>query len=99
MKLSDSKVRNLKPKERQYKVFDSHGLFLIVSPKGGKWWRYRVRQAGKEKTLSLGTYDPSNVLKHVSLADARLARDEMAQSLKDGKGAKPKKLADQTTFK
>jgi integrase len=99
MKLSDSKVRNLKAKSRQYKVYDSHGLFLIVSPKGGKWWRYRFKQNGKEKTLSLGIYDPGNVRKHVSLAEARTARDEMAQRLKDGRSLRTKNDTDQATFK
>jgi integrase len=99
MRLSDSKVRNLKPDTRQYKKYDSHGLFLIVSPNGGKWWRYRFKQKGKENTQSLGIYDPSNVLKHVSLADARKARDEMAQRVKDGKSPKPQKDTDQSTFK
>lgn len=99
MKLSDSKVRNLKPKERQYKVYDSYGLFIIVSPKGGKWWRYRFKKDGKEQNLSLGIYDPANVLRHVSLAEARTARDEMAQRLKDGKGAAPRKDANLATFK
>ena len=99
MQLSDSKVRNLKPKSSRYKVFDSHGLFMIVSPKGGKWWRYRFKQHGKEKTLSLGIYDPSNIRKHISLAEARAARDEMALRLKAGKNPNPRQDSDHSTFK
>jgi integrase len=97
--LTDSKVRHFKPQARQYKRYDKHGLYLIVTPKGGKWWRYRYKQGGKENTLSLEIYAPSNVLKHVSLADARNARDEMAKRLKDGKSPKSSKTTDHATFK
>jgi integrase len=99
MKLSDSKVRSLKPRSGRYKAFDTHGLYLIVAPNGGKWWRYRFKVDCKEQNRSLGIYDPSNVLKHVSLADARIARDEMAQRLRDGKSPASKKGTDHSTFK
>jgi len=56
MPLSDALVRNAKPRERRYKLFDETGLFLIVTPQGGKWWRVRYRWEGREQTLSLGTY-------------------------------------------
>jgi hypothetical protein len=65
MPLTDTTIRQAKPKEKPYKLSDSGGLFLIVQPGGGKWWRYKYRYAGKEKTLALGTYPD------VSLADAR----------------------------
>ncbi len=42
--------------EKPLKLFDAGGLFLLVSPKGGKWWRFKYRFDGKEKLLSLGTY-------------------------------------------
>ena len=64
-KLSDTKVRNTKPRAKRFKMFDSDGLFLVVTPQGGRWWRQRYRWAGKEKLLSLGTYP------EVSLAQAR----------------------------
>ena len=64
-KLSDTKVRNAKPRAKRFKMFDSDGLFLVVTPQGGRWWRQRYRWAGKEKLLSLGTYP------EVSLAQAR----------------------------
>jgi len=38
------------------KIGDSGGLFLLVTPTGGKWWRFKFRYGGKEKQLSLGTY-------------------------------------------
>jgi integrase len=56
MPLTDVKIRNAKPKERQYKIFDGDGLYLLVHPKGGKYWRLKYRVGGKEKSLSFGTY-------------------------------------------
>jgi integrase len=68
MPLSDAKVRNAKPREKQYKLFDGDGLFLLVTPNGKKGWRFKYRFAGKEKLISFGTYP------EVSLGDAREKR-------------------------
>jgi len=68
--LTDQKVKALKPKEKQYKVSDEKGLYLLVKPNAGKYWRLKYRFAGKEKNLALGVYPD------VSLKQARLARDE-----------------------
>ena len=56
MPLSDPQIRNAKPKDKPYRLFDSKGLYLEVAPSGGKWWRFKYRFAGKEKRLSLGVY-------------------------------------------
>jgi hypothetical protein len=64
-KVSDTKIRAAKPKEKPYKLFDAEGLFLIVHPNGGRWWRRRYYLAGKEQFLSLGTYP------EITLAEAR----------------------------
>jgi len=76
MPLIDTAVRNAKPGVKPAKLFDGRGLFLIVTPTGGKWWRFRYSFDGKEKLLALGTYPD------VSLASARKRRDE-APSLAD----------------
>jgi len=55
MPLSDVKIRNLKPKNKNYKLADGGGLFLLVKPVG-KYWRYSYRFHGKQKTLALGVY-------------------------------------------
>ncbi|MCM0083963.1 integrase arm-type DNA-binding domain-containing protein [Geomonas sp. Red32] len=68
--LSDTQVRNAKPKEKEHKLMDGYGLFLLVTPTGGKLWRLDYRFDGKRKTLALGTYPA------VSLSDARKRRDE-----------------------
>lgn len=78
MALTDSAIRNAKPTEKQRKVADEKGLFLLVSPSGGKWWRLKYRFGGKEKLLSLGTYP------EVGLKDARERRDAARRLLADG---------------
>ena len=70
MPLANTRVNNAKPKQKPYKLFDEKGLFLIVTPKGGKWWRFKYQLNGKEKTLSLGTYPDT------SLKQARDQRDD-----------------------
>ncbi len=65
MPLTDAAVRNAKPKEKSYKLFDGNGLYIEIVPAGGKWWRFKYRIAGKEKRLSLGVYPD------VSLKEAR----------------------------
>ncbi len=70
MALTNTTIKNAKPKDKSYKIPDERGLSLEVSPKGGKWWRFRYRFEGKQKLLSLGTYPD------VSLKRARERRDE-----------------------
>lgn len=69
MPLSDIAIRNAKPSARTVKMFDGGGLYLEVSPTGGKWWRLKYRHDGKEKRLSLGVYPD------VTLKEARERRD------------------------
>ena len=54
--LTDAACKNAKPGAKPLKLFDAGGLFLLVAPKGGKWWRFKYRFEGKEKLLSLGVY-------------------------------------------
>lgn len=91
MSLTDVKARNAKPAAKQFKLFDGDGLFLLVTPSGGKWWRFKYRFEGKEKLLSLGTYP------EVSLADAREKRDaarkQVAAGVDPGEVRKARKAA------
>ncbi len=92
MKLTDVKVRNAKPKGKQYKVFDGDGLFLQVMPNGSKYWRCKYRFADKEKTLALGVYP------EISLLGARSshleARKTLANGIDPGQQRKAQKQAD-----
>ena len=63
--LSDKAIKALKPQAKQYKASDEKGLYLLVTPAGGKLWRLKFRIAGKEKLLALGQYPD------ITLADAR----------------------------
>jgi hypothetical protein len=55
MPLSDTAIKNAKPGTKPIKLSDEKGLFLLLSPTGGKWWRLKYRFGGKEKLLSLNT--------------------------------------------
>ena len=65
MPLNALTVQSAKPKDKSYKLSDGRGLYIEISPSGGKWWRYKYRFDGKEKRISLGTYPD------ISLAKAR----------------------------
>jgi len=78
MTLTNTAIRNAKAGDKQRKFFDEKGLFLLVAPAGGKWWRFKYRFDGKEKLLSLGTYPD------VGLKDARAKRDAARKLLADG---------------
>jgi integrase len=67
--LTDTAIRKAKPAEKALKLFDERGLFLLITPPGGKLWRFKYRFGGKEKLLALGAYPD------VSLADARDRRE------------------------
>jgi hypothetical protein len=56
MALTDIQIRNAKTKDKQYKLSDSGGLYILMHPNGAKYWRLKYRVAGKEKVLSLGAY-------------------------------------------
>lgn len=79
MPLTDTAIRNAKPKGKPYKLGDAGGLFLLIQPSGSKLWRLKYRVHGKEKKLSIGSYP------EISLADARKRRDEAKAELAGGK--------------
>ena len=78
MALTDTTIKNAKPGNKPAKIFDERGLFLLVTPRGGKWWRLRYRFDDKEKLLSLGVYPD------VGLKDARSRRDDARKLLANG---------------
>jgi integrase len=64
MALTDVAVRNAKPGPKPYKMGDSHGLFLLVQPTGGKLWRFKYRVDGREKKLAIGPYATDEMTAH-----------------------------------
>src|SRR2546430_5962640 len=54
--LSDTKVRGAKPRERPYKLFDERGLYLLVTPTGGRPWRVQKPGAKGGEIISPGAF-------------------------------------------
>jgi integrase len=76
--LSDIQVRNAKPKAQDYKLMDGFGLYLLVTPTGGKLWRFDYRYNDKRKVIAIGVY-PS-----ITLSDARKRREDAKKLLANG---------------
>jgi len=78
MALNVLAVKQAVPKDKRYSIKDDKGLYLEIAPSGGKWWRLRYWIKKKEYRLSLGVYP------EISLADARLRRDELRIEIAKG---------------
>ncbi|WP_104656729.1 tyrosine-type recombinase/integrase [Ralstonia insidiosa] len=78
MPLTDVEIRNARPREKAYRLTDGAGMYLEVSPAGGKYWRFKYRFASKEKRLALGVYP------EVSAKEARGRRDDARKLLANG---------------
>lgn len=77
--LSPVQIKNAKPQDKSYKLFDGSGLYLEIFPTGSKLWRMKFRQAnGKESRLSFGSYPG------VSLEQARKKREEVRKLKAEG---------------
>lgn len=89
--LTDTAARNARAKDKDYKLADSGGLYLFVTTKGHKSWRFKYRFGGKEKRLVFGSYP------EVSLAEARNRRDDARRLVREHRDpsaeAKKDKLA------
>ncbi|AQV95071.1 integrase [Cupriavidus necator] len=78
--LTDTKIRNARPRERAYKLFDGGGLYVEVMTDGRKLWRFKyVRSSGSESRLGFGVYPG------VSLAQARAQRESARAIVSDGR--------------
>lgn len=81
MALTDLEIRQAIPRDKEWKLTDGNGLYLLVRPSGAKLWRFKYRAQGKEQKLSFGAY-PQTTLK-----EARLRRDEARVEI--GRGGDP----------
>ena len=86
--LTELRVKAAKPAERPYKLFDERGLFMLVTPAGGRLWRFRYKRDGVEKLLTFGAYP------EVSLKRAREKRDDARRQLSDGVDPTAKRRAE-----
>lgn len=76
--LTDSSVHTALPRAKRYKLTDSHGLYLLVTPQGGRYWRLKFRLDGNERLMSLGVYPD------VSLQAARLHAEKVRAQIAAG---------------
>ena len=98
MPLTDVQVRNAKPREKPYKLSGGKGLYLYVTPAGGRLWRLKYRHGGKEKLLTLGVYGVEQG--QIGLKEARALTDQARNLLREGVDpgeARKAKKAAQTT--
>jgi integrase len=95
MRLSDTRLRNAKPRAKSFKLYDADGLFFIINPNGTRWGRIKYRWGGKEQTLSVGVYPD------VTLATMRdraaTVRKQIANNINPGAERRQEKLAQATS--
>ena len=77
-KLTESVVKEANPIAKQFKLSDGEGLYLLVHSNGSKYWRFDFRFEGRQKSSSLGVWP------EVSLAEARLRRNQAKIKIRDG---------------
>ncbi len=75
-KLTESSIRKAETYEKQYKIYDGDGMFLLVHPNGSKYWRMKYTFEGKSKLASFGVWP------QVSLKEAREMRQDAKQKIK-----------------
>jgi len=80
--ITNTQIKNFKPKNKLYRKLDSHGLYIEIAVSGSKIWQQRYYFQGKENMMTLGNYPA------MSLLDARQARDQNKQLIKQGNNPK-----------
>lgn len=78
MALTSVEISQAKPRDKEYKLTDGGGLYILVRPNGAKLWKHKVRIHGREQKLSYGAYPL------VSLKEARMKRDETKLAMTRG---------------
>jgi hypothetical protein len=91
--LTATQARMAIPLLHTRKLSDSGGLYLLVVPMGGKYWRYNYRFDRRYRTIALGTYP------EVSLAKARARHQDAKRQLADGVDPSARKRADILAWK
>ncbi len=93
MALTDTEIRRAKPNEKLYKLSDTGGLHLLVTPAGGKLWHWKYRFNGSEKLMALGKYP------EISLADAHERRDAARKRLANGADPMAERMAEKAAIR
>lgn len=98
MPLSDTACKNAKPKEKPYKLADEKGMFLLINPSGSKYFRFKYRFGGTEKSLALGVYPETSLKSAREKLDA--ARKKLADNIAPSITRKIEKIGSiENTFK
>ena len=92
-KLTALAIKQAKPKDKPYKLFDGEGLYLDVQPSGSKYWRVKYRYAGKERKLAVGIYP------YIGLKEAREGCIQAKKLLAQGIDPSAKKQAEKQATK
>lgn len=81
--LTDTKLRNLKPRDKLYKVNDREGLYVAVTPAGSISFRYNYSINGRQETITFGRYGVGGI----TLAEAREQLNDAKKMVAAGKVA------------
>ena len=93
--LADTRLRNLQPRDRLYKVHDRDGLYVAVTPSRGISFRYNYLINGRQETLTIGRYG----VRGVTLAEARQRLSEAKKMIAAGKSPAKEKARDKKRVK
>jgi integrase len=93
MALTDTEIRRSKPTDRPYKLSDGRGLHLLITPAGGRLWRWKYRFDSAEKLMALGQYPD------VALAEARERHNAARKRLASGIDPMAERMAEKTAVK
>ena len=93
--LTDTKLRNLKPRDKLYKANDRDGLYAAVTPAGSISFRYNYSISGRQETLTLGRYGAGGI----TLSEARERLNEAKKMVATGKSPAREKARDKARVK
>jgi len=63
MQLTDKSIKAAKTTDKQYKLPDGDGMYLLIHQNGSKYWRLRYKIAGKDNAVALGQYPTMSLLR------------------------------------
>src|SRR5574344_3066270 len=93
--LTDTKLRNLKPQDKLYKVNDRDGLYVAITPAGSISFRYNYSINGRQETITFGRYGAGGI----TLAEARERLIAAKRMLADGKSPAREKARNKARVK
>lgn len=83
-KLTEAEIKNAKPRDKDYKLYDDGGLRLLVRKSGSKVWQYPYTFHGKGNTYTIGKYCSKGRAGYIGTSQARKKRDEIKSLIDQG---------------